>query len=672
MGGGRRKTLIRAGRERLKTPETLDRRPFVRYTALFEERRSLGNGAGRSEGSRRRLAGLYSDDILDGVARANDIVQVVSGYFPLKKAGKDYQALCPFHAEKSPSFTVSPAKQIYKCFGCGRGGSVFNFIMAKENVTFPEAVRLLADRAGMTLPERVGAEKQTGQRKQVRDVMAWAVEKFQAGLTHPKAGAAAREYLERRGIRQETIDAFRIGFAPPGWDNLMRAAQRDQIPPDLLEQAGLVVPRDEGNGWYDRFRDRVMFPIMDTLNRPVAFGGRLMGDGQPKYMNSPETTIFHKGETLFGLPQAREAIEKAKQVVVVEGYFDVVMPWQEGVRNVVATLGTALTDEHVRALRRYADSVVLVFDSDAAGQRAADRGMELFLAHDVRILIGIVPEGKDPCDFVRAQGGEAFRGHLAQAADAFRYKWDIIRGQIEDADTPAAQRRALEAMLGSIVKAPAMAQSDLRLQRDLILGHMSRTLGIAEETLRAELARLRRPSHRSAAGAEVGGNLPDPATRGPRWVKERELVTALVCRPSRLDEAIAARPPDKVVTPEFRALYEALLANPSRRDGDIESIVMRMEDEAPAALAVSLYEHGEAQEEGRSPSDTGPGPLARMFDEAVAALKQLDDDEELAVRSRAARESGHDTDALRAFGEARAQSHGFLPPALKRRGNSGI
>ncbi|MBE3133978.1 MAG: DNA primase, partial [Acidobacteria bacterium] len=419
------------------------------------------------------MSGLYSDDILDGIARANDIVEVVSGYFPLKRAGKDYQALCPFHAEKTPSFTVSPSKQIFKCFGCGRGGSVFNFVMAKENATFPEAVRILAERAGIELKRDADADQRAGARREIRDVMNWATQRFVAGLKHPKLGGPGREYLAARGIEDATIEAFQIGWAPEGWDNLIRAAERDGFPLDMLETAGLVVRRDEGTGYYDRFRGRVMFPILDPLNRPVGFGGRILGDAQPKYLNSPETPLFHKGEALYGLPQAREAIETDRRVVVVEGYFDVVMPHQVGVRNIVATLGTALTDEHIRALKRYADEVVLVFDSDLAGQRAADRGMELFLAHDVRILITVVPQGKDPCDFCRQQGAEAFRDRINGAPDAFKYKWDLVRGDLESATSPAAQRRALEAMLLSVLKAPSLAQEDLRLQRDLILGHMS-------------------------------------------------------------------------------------------------------------------------------------------------------------------------------------------------------
>ncbi|MCX5653499.1 MAG: DNA primase [Planctomycetota bacterium] len=611
------------------------------------------------------MSGLYSDEILDEIARANDIVEVVSQYFPLKRAGKEFKALCPFHAEKTPSFNVNPSKQIFKCFGCGRGGSVFNFVMAKENLTFPEAVRMLAERAGIDLGDRVQSEKGAGVRRQVRDVLEWAAQRFETGLKHPSAGAPGREYLESRAIGPESIARFRIGYAPQGWDNLLRAAERDGITVDLLESAGLVIKREDGAGYYDRFRGRVIFPILDTLNRPIGFGGRAMGDEQPKYLNSPETAIFHKGESLYGLAQARQAIDAARQVVVVEGYFDVVMPHQVGVQNVVATLGTALTEEHVRVLKRYADEAILVFDSDLAGQRAADKGLELFLAGDVKISIAVVPSGKDPYDFCRAEGAEPFRRLLAEAQDAFAYKWAGVAKEYDAASSPAAQRRALEAMLGSIAKAPVLAREDLRLQRDLILGHMSRVLGIPEETLRAEFSRIRRPVGRSAAGTEKGAGLPDAATLR-RWVAERDILTVLVCRPSRTEAVMKVLPPDRIADAAFRRLYEAIAGNPVRQDGDIESIVLRLEEPDLASLAVDLFERGERPSQVRDPADTGPGPLVLMLVDAITRITDIEEEEKLAPHRRAAKEnSGSSTDALSAYqDERRKRPRGFTGPTF--------
>ena len=617
------------------------------------------------------MSGLYSDDILSEVARASDIVEIVSSYFPLKRAGKDYKALCPFHPEKTPSFTVSPSKQIFKCFGCGRGGSVFNFVMAKENVTFPEAIRILAERAGIELKTRGGDNTQTRARRQVRDVLDWATQFFERTLQHPVLGAPGREYLEARGIEPATVEAFRIGLAPDAWDGLLKAAARDNVPTALLAGAGLVMERESG-GHYDRFRGRLIFPILDALQRPVGFGGRILNDEEPKYLNSPETALFHKGEALYGLPQARQAIEAERRVVVVEGYFDVVMPYQVGVRNVVATLGTALTSEHVRALRRYADEVILVFDSDLAGRRAADRGMELFLGEDVRISVATISEGKDPCDVCRDQGAGVFRATLEAAKDAIDYKWELVREEFKAATSPAAQRRALDAMLGSLAKNDALVGREPSVRRDLMLGHISHTLGLSEEAVRAELKRVRRSANRSAAGADPKADLPERATKGRRWAAEREFLTALVCRPSRVEEAVRVVAPERVEDVGFRQLYEAISANKSCRDGDIGSVVIALEDEGAASLAVELFERGEAIQACRDPTDTGPGPLGRMMGEAVEALRKMEEEANLEARGQAARQNtGDDTRALREFAEARKARQGFLPPAARQRGAPG-
>jgi len=613
------------------------------------------------------LSGLYTDDILDEVARANDIVEVISSYFPLRRGGKDYKALCPFHAEKTPSFTVSPAKQIFKCFGCGRGGSVFNFVMLKENLTFPEAVRVLAERAGITLRRRDGS-KGEGAGRGVRQALEWAVRYFESNLRHPTVGQEARNYLERRGFKKETAEAFHLGFAPPGWDGLLKAAQGDNIPVGLLESAGLVVQRDDGSGTYDRFRGRVMFPITDALNRPIGFGGRALGDETPKYLNSPETALFRKAENLYGLPEARPRIGETRRAVVVEGYTDVAMAHQAGVTNVVATLGTALTSEHVRVLKRYADEVVLVFDSDEAGRRAADRGLELFLAEDVRVSVTALPEGKDPCDVCRDEGAEAFGRYLAAAKDALDYKWELVREQFGAATSPAAQRRALEAMLATLGQAPALASGEANVRRDLILARVSQALGISAEALWAELARARRRRPTAETG---GAKTPPAAGRGRRWPAERELLTALVCRPSRADDAAARVPPAQVEDTAFRRLYETILARPARRDRDVQAALRGIEDADLASLAVELYERGEGIEACRQEADTGAGPLAQMLEKALAAIEQLDRQEDLATRERAARLAKQDSQALKEFTEGRKAQQGVMPRTATHRDKMG-
>jgi len=603
--------------------------------------------------------------MLDEVARANDIVEVISSYFPLKRAGKDHKALCPFHPEKTPSFTVSRSKQIFKCFGCGRGGNVFNFVMLRENVTFPEAVRILAERAGVALRQQGGGRgKPEGPGRDLRKALEWATQLFEGNLRHPTVGEPARNYLAGRGFNKQALEVFHLGFAPEGWDNLLKAAQGENVPLRLLELAGLVVQRDDGTGCYDRFRGRLMFPITDALSRPIGFGGRSLGDETPKYLNSPETALFRKAENLYGLPQARARIDETRRAVVVEGYTDVVMAHQVGVANVAATLGTALTGEHVRVLRRYADEVVLVFDSDEAGRRAADRGLELFLAEDVRVYVAALAEGKDPFDVCRDEGAEAFERYLAGAKDALEYKWELVRQEFGAAASPAAQRRALDAMLTTVAQAPVFAGEEANVRRDLLLGRIGQALGIRSESLWAELKRMRRRARRpdeAAAPAETPA-----AGHGKRWTAERELLTALVCRPTRADDVAGRLPPEKIQDADFRRLYEAMLARPDRRDRDIQGVLRGIEDADLASLAVRLYDRGEAIEACRKETDTGGGPLARLLDETLRTLEELAAEEDLAARGRVATSSGDDAQAFRDFAAARKKQQGFLPPAARR------
>ncbi len=615
------------------------------------------------------MPGLYSDDILDEVARANDIVGVIQGYFPLKRAGKDYKALCPFHPEKTPSFTVSPAKQIFKCFGCGAGGSVFNFIMMKENVTFPEAVRILAERAGVRLKTDPEARKRAGRVRRLRKVLDRATRLFEAALKDEELGRPAREYLAGRGFEEEVIERFRIGYAPPGWDRLLKKAEQAGVEADLLEAAGLVTRRDDGSGLYDRFRNRVIFPILDTLSRPVAFGGRTLGDDPAKYLNSPETALFRKAEHLYGLPQARPGIEQERRAVVVEGYTDVVMAHQAGMTNVVATLGTALTADHVRTLKRYADDVVLVFDSDAAGQRAADRAVELFLAEDVGVYVTELPEGKDPFDVCREEGAEGFASHLAEATEALEYKWKLVRNAFGADASPAAKRRALEAMLESLARAPALTAGEPGVRGEMLLGRIGQTLGVSQDALRRELARVRRRAKRSAAGMEVGAALPEKAAEGRRWAAERDILTALVHWPSRTAE-VAEALPGGVRSEPLRPLYEALASLPKPRDCDIQALARQLEDPETSGLAVELHEQGEAFIKRQEMA--GTDPLGDLLEQRLAEIRRMEAEVSLAAQGEAAREMGDaDVRALRDFDRARKGRRGFLPPGETRRRNLG-
>ncbi|HSB46215.1 MAG TPA: DNA primase [Nitrospira sp.] len=353
--------------------------------------------------------GLISDDIINQIRDRTDIVEIVGQHVSLTRAGQNLKGLCPFHQEKSPSFTVSPSRQIFHCFGCGAGGNVFTFLTRITGASFPETVRDLGRKVGIEVQESAvqgGPQAaQTGRIEQLnRAAAAW----FQQNLREAQGGTEAREYLVRRGIQQATIDRFSIGVAPAEWDGLIKSLTKQGFSQGDLASAGLIIARDSGSGFYDRFRARVMFTITDLRKRVVGFGGRVLGEGTPKYLNSPDTALFKKGQTLFALDVAREAVTRTKTVIVVEGYFDAIALHQAGLTHTVATLGTALTLEHIQVLRRFASKVVLLFDPDAAGERAALRGLDLFVNSGLGVKVVTLPAGEDPDTYVRKEGPESF------------------------------------------------------------------------------------------------------------------------------------------------------------------------------------------------------------------------------------------------------------------------
>jgi len=334
------------------------------------------------------LAGLIPEDKIEEIKNAADIVDIVSETVALKKAGQNHIGLCPFHSEKTPSFTVSPAKQIFHCFGCGAGGNVFRFLMKQQGFSFPEAVRMLARRYGVDLPER---ELSPAQRKRldeldrIKRVNQVAGRFFQRCLTETRPGKRALAYLERRGLDRAALEKYQLGFAPAGWDNLVKHFTRKRVPFQLAEKTGLVVPRKNRDGFYDRFRDRVIFPIFDTGGALIGFGGRVMDDSLPKYLNSPESPVYNKRRSLYGINWARGFCREQQAVYIVEGYLDLLKLHTNGIENSVATLGTALTPEHIKMLKGCVGEgrMILVYDSDQAGLNAAYRSLDLFLKPSV-------------------------------------------------------------------------------------------------------------------------------------------------------------------------------------------------------------------------------------------------------------------------------------------------
>ncbi len=436
------------------------------------------------------------DDVVARVKSATDLVALVEAHVPLRRRGRHLEGLCPFHEERTPSFKVHAEEQFFKCFGCGKGGDCYSFIEEIERVTFREALELLAERAGIPLrsgPIGSSRDDRTG----IREALRFALDRFRSNLASPR-GKEARAYLEARGIAPASAEEFGLGYAAAGWDDILGAARGKGIAPETLEAAGLLVRNDEGR-LYDRFRDRLIFPILDGLERPVGFGGRVLREGEgPKYLNSPESPLFGKGRLLYGLERARKFLApEGTPLAVVEGYTDVLLPHQEGVRNVVATLGTALTPDHARLLRRYTQTVVLVFDSDEAGARASERGVEVLLAEDLDVRVAVVPEGKDPCDLVRARGGAAFADLLAGAVDFFDHALARIEAR-EDLSASAGRVRAADLLLVLVsrVSSPVRRGEYLkRIASRLLLAEsdLGRRLGDLLERATRPIARSGRP-----------------------------------------------------------------------------------------------------------------------------------------------------------------------------------
>lgn len=362
---------------------------------------------------------MFSDDIISRVRDSVDIVELVSGYVSLKKTGRNHTGLCPFHSEKTPSFSVNPDKQIFHCFGCGVGGDAFKFLELQEGLNFPEAVRKLADRAGISLPvetrQRMQDKKTSDERQALLRLVADAARYFQKELEGP-AGNAARSYFKKRGVSDQIIGDFTLGFAKAEWEGLLKYLRQKDYIPAQIERAGLAIKRSEGEGHYDRFRGRIIFPIRDIAGNVIAFGGRVMDDGLPKYLNSSETPLYSKSNTLYCLDMAKEQGRKLGYFIIVEGYLDAIACHQYGIRNAVATLGTALTEGHLRLLRRFADKLVLIFDPDPAGVRASLRSFDLFMASGMKVNVVSLPDGDDPDTFLQKRGKDGFDAVLKSSA----------------------------------------------------------------------------------------------------------------------------------------------------------------------------------------------------------------------------------------------------------------
>jgi len=617
---------------------------------------------------------IDSARLKDEIRQRIDVVDLVSEQVALKRAGRDFVGLCPFHQEKTPSFSVSPAKQIFKCFGCGAGGDVFTFVQLREGVSFIEAMRILADRAGVDFDRQVGRAPADGiGRADLARVNAWALEVFRRALADGETGRTAREYAAQRNISQDMVEAFGIGWAPEDGAWLLARARGSNVRMELLHAAGLAARGGYGDD-YAVFRGRLVFPIRDTMNRVIGFGGRTLIGDRAKYLNTAQNALFDKGRNVYGIDRAREAMAETRQVVVVEGYTDCIAAHQHGVTNVVATLGTALTDDQVNLLRRWCDEIVLVFDSDQAGQNAADRALGVALRHNLTVRIAQVTSGKDPADFLADHGAEEFRALLNSAEDALGFKWRRTREQFEHG-RGGGRKEAIREFV-QLVAGMARFRGVDAIQQGLIVNQLAKLLALPGREVHRLLADVQRTSDRSRAPeaapsqagatappmlANVGSDTESPASP-PRDALQAGLVALLqvvlnepglygdvrdVLRAELFADAAARRIAAVVV--ELAAAYGEFA---------VSEVLGRFEDPADAQRVTDLVYRGSAVGNFEATALDTAQRLRVLL--GLGAVEAAAEEHRSAADDPADRRRAEDA-WLASVQKTKAQSHGFAP-----------
>ena len=542
--------------------------------------------------------GLIPETVIDEIQARSDIAEWIGRYVPLKRAGRHYKALCPFHKERTPSFVVNTDKQIFHCFGCGVGGNVFGFLMQHDRLTFPEAVRQLGEHVGVPMPTQ--ARDVDGRTEQLSALLDKICGYFERRLAHPQHGRSGRAYLSERGVRDATRKAFRLGLAPTGWSGLLRAASASAIEKSLLEEAGLIIKGQAGH--YDRFRNRLIFPIQDARGRVVGFGGRSLDGREPKYLNSPETPIYHKGRHLFGLAQAKDAILARKVAVIVEGYFDCIVLADAGLTHVVSPLGTALTEEQVRLLKRYAPQVILAFDADAAGETATLRGIDLLVEAGVEVRVAQLPAGVDPDEYVRARGLEGLERLLGESLDIFECLVAVAAKRFA-LDRPEGKVRAAQFILPTIARVPsAMLRSEYV---HLLAGRLK----LDEAAVLEELKKAR-PRELSTAPA------PPQAAQAPKsrgYATERRFVALILEEPARWGQASPLVSLEDITDETLRRVAAAVSESGVEDQASVARIVSRLTEEGLGSFVTDLVEDTQRLP---SPEKEFEGCVRRLHEEA--------------------------------------------------------
>jgi DNA primase len=571
---------------------------------------------------------VIPDEVVEQVRDSADIVQIVGEYVNLKRQGTDFRGPCPFHQGTHRNFSVSPKKRMYYCFVCHEGGDVFHFLQKRLGVEWPAAVKMVGEKSGIEVKEVDTRREGPDPREPLWEVNANAASYFQKFLWDDPLGAQARDYLTQRDISREVADQFNIGFAPREIGLLRNYMGTLGFDETRLAAAGLLVQGEDGSEPRPRFRGRLMFPILDSMGRNIGFGGRLLGPGEPKYLNSPESTVFSKGKTLYGLNWAKNDIRREDQVLVVEGYFDVVRLMAAGATTVVAAMGTALTDAQAAALRKLTKNVFLLYDSDKAGLQATFRSGDELLRQGVAVRVVTLPEGDDPDTFVKAHGAAALTARLRDAIDVFERKIQLLERAGMFAELHK-KRRALDRLLPTV-----RATSD-EIMRDLYLSRASEVSGVAREVLEREMHGKATPI------VSVSASSPPPPSQSPRISPaarvrrgerrtqhgergasaERELIRAILLNRARIEQIAEKLGEQSLRDPQYRAIYRALIA--ADPDSTIEDVTANLDEETIETVEDILAEGANQIDPERTLGDSFATLRARDLDRRAAELDRV-------------------------------------------------
>ena len=558
------------------------------------------------------MSGTPGIDTKTRVKEASDIVEVIERYVPLRRKGSIFVGHCPWHDDKSPSFQVNQRRQSWVCWVCNLRGDIFDFVMRREGVEFFDALKILAQLANIEIqpsnykkaPKGSAQDKQT-----LYEACKWVEQQFNRCLLETKNAQLARDYLEERGLDADIVDEFKLGFAPAAYNWLTDLARDTDFSNQVLEACGLITKNQKSSSWYERFRGRLIFPIRDVLNRPIAFGGRLVPgvfepDQEPpgKYINSPETRLFSKSETLYGLNLVKNELNRTRELTVVEGYTDVIGAWQAGLRNVVAVLGTALNARHIKLIKRYADRINLVLDGDTAGITRANQILDLFVAENVDLRILRLPNNADPFDYLRENGKAVFDTAVARAPDAFEHKLNSEIAGIDLLRDTQAANTALENILSMLAKVPnslTSTPSAVLLKHDQLLARISKTFVLERDQVRGRLAEIRR-RQRPTRNFEPVDEVNQQPVVDLNMLQDREvqLLQLLLIDNSILDEVIENISPDQFVNSPLRDLYIEI--GDFFHNGDdvaYESLMMQIDDLSTKNLIAQLNDQAMAQQD---------------------------------------------------------------------------